>query len=251
METQGPAESIIPRNRYLALAALIVMGFSLLELASGVGLLGNGFLGSSASTYFSSARVVSLMTSLGYFSLFTLMTLESASVPIPSEVVLPFAGYLSFIGVMNVISALVLSTSAALLGALIDYVLALKLGNAFVEVFIRRLGMNHRSLETAEDWFRRRGAWTVFGARFVPVVRSVISLPAGLFRMRLLPFVIYTVGGCLAWNAVLIYAGYTAGAVWQSAVGDSFSVFVNLVLAAFVVVTASYLLYFAYGVTKG
>jgi membrane protein DedA with SNARE-associated domain len=191
------------------------------------------------------------MTSLGYISLFALMTLESASLPIPSEVVVPFAGHLSFIGLMNIGTALAVSTLAALFGALVDYFLALKLGNVFVERFIRTFGMSHRSLETAEEWFKRRGTWTVFGARFVPVVRSVISLPAGLFRMPLLPFVLFTAGGCIVWNVVLIFAGYTAGALWETAVGNSFSVFVNLVLSAFTVVTTLYLVYYAYGEAKG
>lgn len=251
MSAAGPSDSMFPRNKYLALVALVVMSVSLVELAAGVGLLGNDLLGSSASSYFSSGRVVSLMTSLGYVSLFALMTLESASLPVPSEVVLPFAGYLAFIGVMNVLTALALSTVAALIGALVDYVLALKLGNAFVEGFVRRFGMSHRSLDTAEGWFRRRGSWTVLGARFVPVVRSVISLPAGLFRMPLLPFVLFTAVGCVVWNAVLIYAGYAAGALWQTAVGNSFSLFVNLVLVAFAVVTALYLVYYAYGKAMG
>jgi membrane protein DedA with SNARE-associated domain len=190
------------------------------------------------------------MTSLGYVSLFVLMTLESASLPIPSEVVLPFAGYLAFIGGMNVIAALAISTFAALVGALVDYLLALKFGKAFVEGLIRRFGMSHRSLETAEDWFQRRGSWTVFGARFVPVVRSVISLPAGLFRMPLGSFVAFTLGGCVVWNAVLIYAGFAAGALWETVVGNSFSLFVNTILAVFSVVCVGYLVFYAYGAMR-
>jgi membrane protein DedA with SNARE-associated domain len=241
----------VPRNKYIALVALVVLGVSVVELAAGLGLLGGGLLGSSASSYFSSAQVVSLMTSLGYVSLFALMTLESASLPIPSEVVLPFAGYLAFIGVMNLWVALAVSTAAALMGALIDYFLALKLGNVFVERFIRRLGMSHHSLETAEEWFRKRGAWTVFGARFVPVLRSVISLPAGLFRMPVWSFVLFTVGGCIVWNSVLIYAGFAAGSLWQTVVGNSFSSFVNLVLVAFAGLAVLYLAYYAYGRITG
>jgi len=243
------ASAFVPRNRYVALLALVVFFICAVELAAGLGHpIAGSLLGQSASSYFSSARVISLMTSLGYASLFALMTLESASLPIPSEVVLPFAGYLAFLGVMNLGVALVISTLAALFGALIDYVLAYKLGNAFVEGFIKRFGMGRKSLETAEDWFRRRGSWTVLGARFVPVVRSVISLPAGLFKMPILSFILFTAAGCIIWNAVLIYAGFAAGALWQSVVGGSFSAFVNLVLAAFVVVAALYLVYYALGV---
>jgi membrane protein DedA with SNARE-associated domain len=187
------------------------------------------------------------MSSVGYASLFALMTLESASLPIPSEVVLPFAGYLAFLGAMNLWVALAVSTLAALFGALVDYFLALKLGNAFVESFVRRFGMGRKNLETAEKWFRKRGAWTVLGARFVPVVRSVISLPAGLFKMPIASFLLFTAVGCIVWNAVLIYAGYAAGALWQSAVDSSFSLFVNLLLAAFAAVAALYLAYYALG----
>lgn len=248
MGSGGGISSILPRNKYVVLAAVIVFGVSLIELAADLGfpIVGSLF-GSSASSYFSSQRVISLMSSLGYASLFALMTLESASLPIPSEVVLPFAGYLAFLGVMNMGAALAVSTLAAVLGALIDYFLALKLGGVFVEGFIRRFGMGHSSLEKAEEWFGKRGTWTVFGARFVPVVRSVISLPAGLFKMPLWSFVLFTAGGCILWNAVLIYAGFAAGSLWQTAVSGSFSLFVDLVLAAFAGLAAFYLVYYAYG----
>lgn len=251
MGSGGRISPILPRNKYVALVAVIVLGVSLVELAADLGFTAVGSLfGSSASSYFSPQRVISLMTSLGYVSLFALMTLESASLPIPSEVVLPFAGYLAFLGVMNIEAALAVSTLAALLGALIDYFLALKLGGVFVEGFIRRFGMGHRSLEKAEEWFERRGAWTVFGARFVPVVRSVISLPAGLFKMPLWSFVLFTAGGCIVWNAALIYAGFAAGSLWQSVVGDSFSLFVDLVLVAFAGIAAFYLVYYAHGAVR-
>ena len=247
LRSAGGAAPIVPINKYLALLSGLTLVFCAVELAAGLGVpIGGASLSQSASSWFSSQRVESLMSSLGYVSLFALMTLESASVPIPSEVVLPFAGYLAFLGVLEPVAAVAVATVAALLGAIIDYVLALRLGHPFVESLIRRFGIGRGSLATAEDWFRKRGAWTVFGARFVPLLRSLISLPAGLFRMPFWSFVLYTVTGCVIWNAVLIYAGFAAGALWQTAVGSSFSVFVNLVLAAFVIVTATYLVYFAY-----
>lgn len=186
------------------------------------------------------------MSSLGYVSLFALMTLESASVPIPSEVVLPFAGYLTYLGLMNLWAALAVSTVAALLGALVDYYLALKLGSVFVERFLSALRMDHGNLQRAEKWFNERGSWTVFGARFVPLLRSVISLPAGIFRMPLWSFVTFTTLGCLAWNAVLIYAGYAAGSLWEQAVGGAFGLLADLVLVALAAASVLYLVYFAY-----
>lgn len=186
------------------------------------------------------------MSSLGYVSLFALMTLESASLPIPSEVVLPFAGYLVYLGVMNLWAALAVSTAAALAGALIDYYLALFFGSVVVEKFLTLLKVDHGSLETAERWFKQRGSWTVFGARFLPLIRSVISLPAGLLRMPVWSFVLFTGFGCLLWNAFLIYAGYAAGALWQNVVGSSFALLVNVVLGGLVAVSAAYLVYYGY-----
>jgi membrane protein DedA with SNARE-associated domain len=238
---------MIPKSKYLAILAFIALGLYLIELSGVLGVpFGGVFQGSSGSSFFSSQRVVSLMSSLGYVSLFALMTLESASLPIPSEVVLPFSGYLVYIGVMNFGAALAISTAAALLGAFIDYYLARILGSAFVERFLRWFRIDHKNLRTAERWFAEKGTWTVFGARFVPLLRSLISLPAGLFRMPLWSFTLFTVIGCVIWNAVLIYAGYAAGSLWESVVGSSFSFFVNVVLAALAAVSALYLIYYGY-----
>lgn len=248
---------MIPKSKYLAILALLALCLSVIELTGMFGVPFGGVLqGSSGSSFFSSERVVSLMSSLGYVSLFVLMTLESASVPIPSEVVLPFSGYLVYVGVMNFGAAVALSTVAALVGAFIDYYLALVFGSAFVERFLRWFKIDQGNLKTAEKWFAEKGTWTVFGARFVPLLRSLISLPAGLFRMRLWSFTLFTVLGCVIWNAVLIYAGYAAGSLWESAVGSSFSFFVNSVLVALAAVSALYLIYYGYNkairvLTKG
>ncbi len=247
MRRVAAAASVMPRNKYLALLALVALCLSVIQL-SGVARI--PFIGSlsvaSASSFFSSARVVSLMTSLGYISLFALMTFESMGAPIPSEVVLPFSGYLVYLGVMNLGAAVAVSTAAALAGALVDYYLALLLGKVFVEKLLLRFGISPSALGRAEQWFEGKGSWTVFGARFVPLLRSVISLPAGLFKMPLRMFVLLTVLGCVIWNTVLIYAGYAAGGLWESAVGSSSNIIGSLVLLAIVAASALYLFYFAY-----
>ncbi len=241
------AVSVVPRNRYIAFLALIVLCLSVIQLTGVVQIPFIGLISvDSASSFFSSARVVSLMTDLGYISLFALMTLESASAPIPSEVVLPFSGYLVYLGVMNLGAAIVISTAAALAGALIDYYLALLLGRVFVEKLLLRFGIRPSELERAEKWFGGKGSWTVFGARFVPLLRSVISLPAGLFRMPMRTFVLFTVLGCVIWNTILIYVGYAAGTLWESAVGSSSSIIASLVLLGFAAASALYLFYYAY-----
>ncbi|MDV3244692.1 MAG: DedA family protein [Nitrososphaerales archaeon] len=252
MRSPGSVASVIPRNRYVAIIAIIALCLSIIELADLFEIPFEGLAsGASSSSFFSSARVVALMTSLGYVSLFVLMTLESASLPIPSEVVLPFAGYLVYAGVMNFGAALAISTTAALAGALIDYYLALLLGRVFVEGLLRRFGIERGALARAQKWFEGKGAWTVFGARFVPVLRSLISLPAGLFKMPVKSFVLLTVLGCLCWNAVLIYAGFAAGALWDKVVGSSSSLLTSLLLIAIAVASVLYLAFYAYVVWRG
>lgn len=244
--------SVIPRNKYIAVFALVALSLSVIQLT---GVVRIPFIGSisvaSASSFFSSARVVSLMTSLGYVSLFALMTVESASAPIPSEVVLPFAGYLVYLGVMNLGAAIAISTAGALVGALIDYYIALLLGKVFVEKLLLKFGIGPSALVKAEQWFGGKGSWTVFGARFVPLIRSVISLPAGLFRMPLRSFVLLTFLGCVLWNSALIYAGYLAGTLWENVVGSSSNIIGYVVLVAVAVASALYLLYYGYALKRG
>ena len=180
---------------------------------------------------------------IGYAGLFVLMTLENMAMPIPSEVVLPFAGYLVFSGKMNFGLALVDATLAGVTGSLIAYFLALKLGRPVVYRLLGRVGVSPKRLDDGERWVDSRGAWSVLVGRFIPGVRSVISIPAGLLRMEMKPFVVLTVIGSFVWSAALMYVGYSAGPLWQSALG-SFSVFADQ--AALVLIAALSVLYVAY-----
>jgi membrane protein DedA with SNARE-associated domain len=148
------------------------------------------------------------------------MTLESASLPIPSEVVLPLAGYAVYLGKMNLWLAIADGTLALIVGALIDYYLALKLGRPVVYRLMGRIGVSPARLDDGERWIDSKGASSVFIARFIPGLRSVISIPAGLFRMKLRTFVILTSVGSFLWSFILIYIGYSAGPLWQNALGS-------------------------------
>jgi membrane protein DedA with SNARE-associated domain len=150
---------------------------------------------------------------------------------------------------MNPVLALVVSVSASLVGALIDYYLAYFLGRPFVVTMIRLFRVSPTSLERAEGWFARSGQWTVFAARFVPLLRSLISLPAGLFRMSIKPFLVMTLIGCVGWSAVLIYAGYAAGNLWKSVVSSPTFV-VDAFSAVMAIVCCGYIAYFAIGRTN-
>jgi len=236
--------SLVPRNKYLAVVALAALCLSLVELVDVFELPLESHLGGAAgSGSLFSIGVLTSFLNIGYAGLFILMTLENVALPIPSEVVLPFAGYLVFSGRMNFGLALVDATLAGLAGSLIAYFLALKLGRPVVYGLLGRAGVSPKRLDDGERWVDSRGAWSVLVGRFIPGVRSVISIPAGLLRMELRSFVILTVIGSFVWSAALMYVGYSAGPLWQSALG-SFSVFADQ--AALVVIAALSVLYVVY-----
>lgn len=154
--------------------------------------------------------------SWSYAGLFALMALESSSLPIPSEVILPFAGYLVSQGLLNFWLAISVSTLAGIAGSLIDYYIGLKgLSVLAKRNTLRGLLYNKGRMETAERWFEKYGAPTVFLSRLVPGFRTLISFPAGAVKMPLSKFIAYTTAGCVAWNALLIYIGLYLGANWR------------------------------------
>jgi membrane protein DedA with SNARE-associated domain len=213
--------SFVPRNKYVAVVAFAAFCISIVELVDPFELplesnLAKGF---SSGSLFSMDLLTSLLN-LGYVGLFILMMLESASLPIPSEVVLPLAGYLVFLGKMNLWLAVVVSTVALLVGALIDYYLALKLGRPVVYGLMGRIGVSSTHLDNGERWIDSKGSVSVFIARFIPGLRAAISIPAGLLRMKLRTFVLLTALGSFLWSLILIYVGYSAGPLWQSALGS-------------------------------
>jgi membrane protein DedA with SNARE-associated domain len=238
------AVSFVPRNKYLAVVALAALCISLLELVDRFDLplestIARGF--TSGSLF--STDLVSSFLNLGYAGLFILMTLESASLPIPSEVVLPLAGYAVYLGKMNLWLAIADGTIALIVGALIDYYLALKLGRPVVYRLMARVGVSSARLDDAERWMSSKGASTVFIARFIPGLRSAISIPAGLFRMKLKTFLVLTSVGSFLWSFILIYIGYSAGPLWQKALG-SLSVVASQV--SLVVIAGGSIVYVAY-----
>ncbi len=237
-------DSFVPRSKYLAVVAFAALFLSVLELTDVFQLpLESNFSGAVSSGGLFSMGLLTSLLNIGYAGLFILMAMESASLPIPSEVVLPFAGYLVFLGKMNLVLAVLVGTAALLTGALIDYYLALWLGRPVVYRLLGRMGVSSTHLDNGERWVDSKGSWSVFIARFIPGIRSVISIPAGLLRMKLRPFVILTTAGSFIWSAVLVYAGYSAGPLWQSSL-NSLSSFASQ--AALVIVAVLSVLYVVY-----
>lgn len=148
-----------------------------------------------------------------YVGIFLLMTLESMVAPIPSELVMPFAGFLIFTGQFGVVPVMVASTLGSIAGSLLSYGMGM-LGKPVVLRYGRYLLLNVHHLEWTEQFFSRHGGKTIFIARFIPVVRHLISIPAGLARMPLIPFILYTAVGATLWNGFLTYLGFRLKQNW-------------------------------------
>ncbi|MFZ2090016.1 MAG: DedA family protein [Desulfobaccales bacterium] len=149
-----------------------------------------------------------------YLGVFILMTLESMIAPVPSELVMPFAGFLIFSGHFDWVWVMVASTLGSIVGSLLSYGMGV-LGEPVVLRYGRYLFLNPHHLEWTKKFFDRYGSITIFISRFIPVVRHLISIPAGLARMPLAPFIIYTAVGATLWNGFLTYAGVRLKENWR------------------------------------
>jgi len=236
----------LPRRKYLLITAIIAAALSLTEIIDVVEL---PFESSIGSPHFASflGNSIALVVSTGYYGLFGLMLLESASLPVPSEVVLPLAGYLVYMGKMSFGWALLVSTAAGVAGSLIDYYAALWLGRPLVYKFADKIRLKRSSVVKAEDWLNGKGSISVLLARFVPGLRSVISFPAGLLRMKVREFVAMTLVGAAGWSALLIFAGYSAGALWQTEAAQVTGAITTLLLYAVATFSLLYVAYYFVG----
>jgi membrane protein DedA with SNARE-associated domain len=156
-----------------------------------------------------------ILRDFGYAGLAALMLAETLFPPIPSEAVLPLAGYLVEQDDLALLPTLLAATAGAMTGAIVLYELARAGGRPFAERFLRRARIDVRRLDAAEAWFARRGPVVVLAARCVPGVRSVIALPAGALRMPRWQYVGFSLVGTLLWNSLLLGAGYLLGAEWE------------------------------------
>ncbi|GGI97585.1 alkaline phosphatase [Alicyclobacillus cellulosilyticus] len=151
----------------------------------------------------------------GMAAVFILMTLESACIPIPSEAVVPYAGYLAAEHTLSLPAVILVTTAANVFGGLIAYAVGLYGGRPFILRCGRYVLLRPSHLERAEAWFARYGEITVFVCRLLPALRTFISLPAGMAKMRLWRFILYSALGSLPWNFALAVAGYELGRHWS------------------------------------
>ncbi len=193
--------------------------------------MGSTILGSVARI------ILEVISRSGYLGIVALMAVESACIPIPSEVIMPFSGYLVAMGRFRLVWVTLAGAVGCNVGSIVAYYVGLAGGRPLVEKYGRWALLSHHDLELADRWFTSYGDWTVFAARLLPVVRTFIALPAGIARMNFVRFNIYTFLGSLPWCGLLAYAGFRLGSRWN-VLGPWFhrfdDLFVVLILAALV-----------------
>jgi membrane protein DedA with SNARE-associated domain len=159
--------------------------------------------------------IISVISSTGYVGIALLMAIESACIPMPSEVIMPFSGYLVFTGRFKLLWVAVAGALGCNLGSAVAYYVGVLGGRPLAEKYGRFVLVSRRDLDRADHWFARYGNATVFFARLLPVIRTFIALPAGVARMNFWQFNLYTFAGSLPWCLMLAYAGLLLGARWE------------------------------------
>ena len=188
--------------------------------------------------------VQDVIEQLGYLGVALLVVLENVFPPIPSEIVLPFAGFVAQQGSDSVVLMILAATVGSVIGALITYWIAAIIGDDRLHAFTGRFGkwiqIRESDLTRAEEWFDRHAMSAVLVGRCVPLIRSVVSIPAGFRRMKLIPYIAYTFLGSLVWNILLVGAGALLGENWER-VGSYVGVFQWIVIALVAVVVVRFL----------
>jgi membrane protein DedA with SNARE-associated domain len=164
--------------------------------------------------------MVSFIGAVGYVGIFVLMALESACIPLPSEITMPFSGFLASQGNLDFWLVVLAGGLGNLVGSLAAYWVGVGLEDHVLRAGIRKHGkwvlMSERDYDLAERWFREHGELVVFVSRLLPIVRTFISLPAGVAQMNVLRFSVYTLTGSLLWSALLTYIGLKLGENWHT-----------------------------------
>ncbi len=184
--------------------------------------------------------IFNIMNQFGYIGIFLLITIENIFPPIPSEIILTFGGFLTTYTNMNVWGVIIAATIGSVTGAVFLYIIGRilntdRLTRLFDSRLCKALRLKKEDVLKAEKWFLRHGNKAVFFCRFVPIVRSLISIPAGVAKMELYSFLILTTIGTFIWNIVLVFLGRVAGNAWETIAGY-FDVYSMIALAVFVLI---------------
>jgi len=164
--------------------------------------------------------VLNLLSQWGYTGVFVLMTLEGATLPVPSEIILPLTGFLIYNHTLDFWPAVAVASLGGLLGTMIDFSIGYYLGRPAVLRYGRKIRLSERHLMIAEGWFAKHGSAAVLFARFVPLLRTLIAFPAGVAKMKIGRFLAYSTVGIVIWDIILIYLGVLAGQNYTSIVSS-------------------------------
>ena len=162
-----------------------------------------------------SGFIVATISALGYGGIVLLMAIESACIPLPSEIIMPFSGYLVSTGELNLWGVAIAGAVGCVLGSLVAYWVGMYGGRPFIEKYGRFILLSRHDLDIADRWFAKYGEVIVFVSRLLPAIRTFIAFPAGVARMNLPRFVIYTFAGSLPWCLGLAYVGQKLGEQWD------------------------------------
>ena len=191
--------------------------------------------------------ILSIMEQFGYLGVFLMIAIENIFPPIPSEVILLFGGFMTTYTKLNILGMVIASTFGSLIGALALYYIGRVFNKERLKKIIsgkigKVLRLKNSDIDKADHWFDTKGNKTVFFCRFIPIVRSLISIPAGMSKMPMLKFLVYTILGSLIWNLVLIVIGSIVGENWVSILNifDTYSHLVVIVLAVVCITTVCF-----------
>jgi len=162
-----------------------------------------------------SALIVATISTLGYSGVVLLMAIESACIPLPSEIIMPFAGYLVSKGEMNLWLVGLAGAVGCVVGSMVAYWVGMYGGRPLIEKYGRFVLISHHDLDLADRWFAKYGEIIVFTSRLLPAIRTFIAFPAGVARMNVPRFIIYTFAGSLPWCLGLAYVGKKLGEQWD------------------------------------
>ena len=163
--------------------------------------------------------IASLISSFGYYGIFIAAFVETIFPPIPSEVIFPLAGFVSFKSNFNYLQTFLMSFSGALgatMGSIMIYLLSYKFGRSAIIKLGKYVFVSQKKIEKAEHWFQKYGVYAVFLGRMAPGIREIISVPAGISRMDFKKFAVFTFFGSLIWSTLLVFAGYYFGNSWDT-----------------------------------
>ena len=185
------------------------------------------------------AWIIEIMNQFGYLGIFLLIAIENIFPPIPSELILAFAGFMTTKTVLNEVAVILSATTRSTVGAIVLYLIGKILNKERLEKIVsakigKVLRLKPQDIEKADKWFDTKGQKTVFICRFIPIVRSLISIPAGMSEMKIWKFLLYTVFGSAIWNTVLVLLGKKLGDSWETVV-NVFNEFSHIILILLII----------------